>query len=120
MSFLLQNLRQLMTCCLVGTSTASARFAVKGIASGTPIATLSASTNNAGIYLDAANSALQGVKQQHLNHRRQIPPAMSLLLAEAETVTEFTSKAITVTTGNGFAKWWSIDYRCKRYASVFS
>jgi len=29
---------------------------------------------------------------------------MSLLLAEAETVTEFTSKAITVTTGNGFAK----------------
>ena len=44
-----------------GDSTTSASFAVVGVADGAPIATLAASTNNNGIYLDSSTSTIQSL-----------------------------------------------------------
>ena len=49
-----------------GTSTASADFAITGIAGGTPVATLSAATNGNGLVLDAFNSSLQSLRNNTL------------------------------------------------------
>ncbi|MDO8335458.1 MAG: hypothetical protein Q7T74_01595, partial [Candidatus Saccharibacteria bacterium] len=49
-----------------GTATSSAQFAVAGIASGAPVATLSATTNNNGLVLNAAASSLQSLRNNTL------------------------------------------------------
>ncbi|MEK6839818.1 MAG: hypothetical protein AABX72_02675, partial [Nanoarchaeota archaeon] len=49
-----------------GTTSVSAKFAITGINNGTPIATLSASTNSNGLVLDAANSTIQSLRNNTL------------------------------------------------------
>ncbi|MDO8335750.1 MAG: hypothetical protein Q7T74_03140, partial [Candidatus Saccharibacteria bacterium] len=51
---------------LGGNSTASAQFAVIGLSNGTPVATLSATTNSNGLVLDAANSSIQSLRNNTL------------------------------------------------------
>ncbi|HEY9659802.1 MAG TPA: hypothetical protein V6C65_15205, partial [Allocoleopsis sp.] len=51
---------------LGGNSTASAQFAVVGLAKGTPVASISATTNKNGLALDAANSSLQSLNKSTL------------------------------------------------------
>ncbi|MDO8336196.1 MAG: hypothetical protein Q7T74_05465, partial [Candidatus Saccharibacteria bacterium] len=49
-----------------GSSTVSAAFAVTNVAAGTPVATLSASTNSNGLSLDAANARIQSLRNNSL------------------------------------------------------
>ena len=49
-----------------GNATSSALFAITNVSSGNPIATLSASTNNNGISLDANNSTIQSLRNNTL------------------------------------------------------
>ncbi|MDO8335761.1 MAG: hypothetical protein Q7T74_03200, partial [Candidatus Saccharibacteria bacterium] len=51
---------------LGGISTASAQFAVVGIAAGTPVATISATSNNNGLSIDAATSSIQSLRKNTL------------------------------------------------------
>ncbi|MDO8270041.1 MAG: MerR family transcriptional regulator, partial [Candidatus Levybacteria bacterium] len=49
-----------------GPSTSSAQFAITGISTGTPIASLSATTNNNGLAFNAANSSIQSLRSNTL------------------------------------------------------
>ena len=49
-----------------GTSTSSALFAITGVNNGTPIATLSASTNNNGLALSASSATIQSLRNNTL------------------------------------------------------
>ncbi|MEK7553598.1 MAG: hypothetical protein AAB504_02865, partial [Patescibacteria group bacterium] len=51
---------------LGGQATSSARFGLTGIAAGTPIATLSASTNNNGLVLSASDARVQSLRNNAL------------------------------------------------------
>lgn len=49
-----------------GQATTAAKFAITGVAAGTPVATLSASTNNNGLVLSASDSRIQSLRNNGL------------------------------------------------------